>query len=93
MKYQTASYIRSMVQALAVESNSITLYSACRERVNHADEWEVVLFSKDELWKEYLDLVVLAQALLKFLPCSTIYTTRYNSAPYGEDFHDAIVLW
>ena len=93
MKYQTASYIRSMVQALAVESHSITLYSACRERVNHADEWEVVLFSKGELWKEYLDLVVLAQALLKFLPHCTIYTTRYNSAPHGEEYHDAIVLW
>lgn len=93
MKYQTVSYIRSMVQALSVESHSYTLYAACRERVDHNDEWEVLLFSKHELWKEYLDLVVLAQALLKFLPHCTIYTTRYNSAPQGEEYHDAIVLW
>lgn len=93
MKYQTASYIRSMIYALATESHSNTLYSACRERENHTDEWEVLLFSKDEFWKEYLDLIVLAQALLKFLPACTIYTTRYNSAPQGEEYHDAIVLW
>lgn len=93
MKYQTASYIRSLLQALAVETCNYTLYSACRERVDHNDEWEIVMFSKSEIWKEYLNLVVLAEALLKFLPHCTIYTTRYNSASYGEEYHDAIVLW
>lgn len=93
MKYQTASYIRSMVQAMAVESANYTVYAACRERVDDTTEWELILFSKSEFWKEYLDLIVLAQALLKFLPACTIYTTRYNSAPHGEEYHDAIVLW
>lgn len=93
MKYQTASYIRSMVQALAIESNKNTLYAACRERVDVNDDWEVLLFSKHELWKEYLDLVVLAQALLKLLPHCTIYTTRYNAATHGEKYYDTIVLW
>lgn len=45
------------------------------------------------MWKEYLDLVVLAQALLKFLPSCTIYTTQYNAATHGEEYHDAVVLW
>jgi hypothetical protein len=53
----------------------------------------VFLYSRDDIDKEYLSLVVLADALLKFLPCCTIYTSRYNSAPHGEEYHDAIVLW
>lgn len=93
MKYQTASYIRSMLQALAVESANYTVHTICRERYDNTDEWEVLFFSECELWKEYLDLVVLAEALQKFLPHCTIYTTSYNSATHGEEYHDAIVLW
>lgn len=93
MKYQTASYIRSMIYALACESNHSYIECACVERPDHVDEWQVFLYSKSEFWKEYLDLVVLAQALLKFLPSCTIYTSRYNSAPHGEEYHDAVVLW
>lgn len=93
MKYQTASYIRSMIYALSCESNHSTIQCACVERPDHVDEWQVFMYSTDERWKEYLDLVVLAEALLKFLPSCTIYTSRYNSAPHGEEYHDAIVLW
>lgn len=93
MKYDTASYIRSMVQAMAVESCNYNVCAACRERVDNTEEWEVILFSISEFWKEYLDLVVLAEALLKFLPHCTIYTTRINSNPHGEEYHDAVVLW
>lgn len=93
MKYQTASYIRSMIYALSCESNHCTIECACVERPDHVDEWQVFLFSKSDMWKEYLDLVVLAQALLKFLPSCTIYTTQYNAATHGEEYHDAVVLW
>ena len=93
MKYQTASYIRSMVYALACESNHFHIECACVERPDHVDEWQVFLYSRADDEKEYLNLVVLANALLKFLPSSVWFTRRYNSAPHGEEYHDAIVLW
>ena len=93
MKYQTASYIRSMIYALSCESNHSYIECACVERPDHVDEWQVFLYSRADIEKEYLNLIVLADALLKFLPCCTWYTARYNRSPKGEEYHDAVVLW
>lgn len=93
MKYQTASYIRSCVDAISVEGGFLSVCAACRRRSDNVDEWEVALFSRLDVAADFFNYVLLAKAICGLAPSLTFYQGQYNSAVYGEDIHQAIIIW
>lgn len=94
MKYQTASYIRSFICALSLESGAVSINCACVQRKDNEDEWEVYLFSPVECWHTTQDLYVLAKAITTLVPTLVITSRKYDSGHLkGERMLDSIVIW
>lgn len=93
MKYRTADYIRSFVYALSCESGCAGLGVACRERVPNSDEWEVCFYSREGRSSVLCDFIVLAKGICNLVPTFTMYRGQFNSATYGENFVEAIIIW
>lgn len=93
MNYKTASYIRSFVLALSVESGFPSICAACRNRSDNTEEWEVCLFSRLDVAADYLNYVVLAKAICGLAPSLCFYDGQYDSGVHEKDLHQAIVIW
>lgn len=93
MKYNTASYIKSCVLALSLESGCSSICAECRHRSDFVEEWEVILFSRLDVAADFFNYVVLAKAICSLAPSLCFYEGQYDSGVYGEDLHQAIVIW
>lgn len=92
MKYQTASYVRSLIDALMIENGEGSLQCACVD--THDDDlgWKVCLFSRDEDKVEMMRAYTFAFSLKAVSPTLTCYLGFYDRSVYGTDITDAIII-
>ena len=92
MKYQTASYIRSLIDALMIENGEGSLQCACVDTHDDDLEWRVCLFSRNDDKVEMMRAYTFAFSLKAISPTLCCYLGSYNCATVGIDIRDAVVI-
>lgn len=93
MKYETAYNIKSCVLALSAEYKYSSICAACRHRSDNPEEWEVCLYSLNDVEAIFFHFVVLAEAICWLVPQLEFYDGLYDSGVYGEDSHRSVIIW
>lgn len=94
MKYNTADYLRSFIDALSNENGAKSFSCALLPRDDYRDEWMVYLYDTDECWHTTQDLYVLAKAIISLVPTLVVTSGVYDAGTRkGDRLLDAIVIW
>ena len=92
MKYQTASYIRSLVDALMIENGEGSLQCACVDTHDEELQWKVCLFSRNKDHVELMRAYAFAFSLKAVCPNLAIMLGSYDRSVYGTDIQEAIII-
>lgn len=92
MKYQTASYIRSLIDALMIESSEGSLQCACVDTHDEELQWKVCLFSRNRDHVELMRAYTFAFSLKAVCPNMALMLGSYDRSVYGTDIQEAIII-
>lgn len=92
MKYQTASYIRSLIDALMIESGEGSLQCACVNTHDDDLEWKVCLFSRNDDRHELMRAYTFAVSLKAVCPGLACMLGSYDRSVYGTDIQEAVII-
>lgn len=92
MKYQTASYIRSLIDALMIENGEGSLQCACVDTRDESLGWKVCLFSRENNQVDLMHAYTFAVSLKAVSRNLYYYIGSYNCATVGYDIREAVVI-